>query len=81
MAGAPGVGVAYSDASGEYGFGAWALQGRRVLYVEGQWTQAEREGMHINLKELFAMAVSLGTFLPIMESRWVAEFTDNTAAE
>ena len=81
MAGAPGVGVAYSDASGEYGFGAWALQGRRVLYVEGQWTQAEREGMHINLKELFAMAVSLGTFLPIMGSRWVAEFTDNTAAE
>ena len=81
MAGAPGVGVAYSDASGGFGFGAWALHGGRVLYLEGQWTEAEREGMHINVKELFAMAVSLGTFLPIMGSRYVAEFTDNTAAE
>lgn len=52
-----------------------------MLYLEGQWTEAEREGMHINLKELFAMAVSLGTFLPIMGSKYMAEFTDNTAAE
>jgi len=81
LAGAPGVGVAYSDASGGFGFGAWALHEGRVLYLEGQWTETEREGMHINLKELFAMAVSLGTFLPIMGSRYVAEFTDNTAAE
>ena len=81
LAGAPGVGVAYSDASGGFGFGAWALHEGRVLYLEGQWTKAEREGMHINLKELFAMAVSLGTFLPIMGSKYMAEFTDNTAAE
>ena len=81
LAGTPGVGVAYSDASGGFGFGAWALHEGRVLYLEGQWTGAEREGMHINLKELFAMAVSLGTFLPVMGSKYMAEFTDNTAAE
>lgn len=81
LAGAPGVGVAYSDASGGFGFGAWTLHEGRVLYLEGQWTEAEREGMHINLKELFAMAVSLGTFLPITGSKYMAEFTDNTAAE
>ena len=81
MAGTPGVGVAYSDASGEYGFGAWTLHEGRVLYLSGEWSPTERAGMHINLKELFAMAASLGTFLPITKVRYVAEFTDNTAAE
>ena len=81
MAGTPGVGVAYSDASGEYGFGAWTLHAGRVLYLSGEWSPTERAGMHINLKELFAMAASLGTFLPITKVRYVAEFTDNTAAE
>ena len=73
--------VAYSDASGEHGFGAWTLHEGRVLYILGEWTPAEREGVHINLKELFAMAASLGTFLPRTGARYVAEFTDNTAAE
>ena len=81
LAGAPGVGVAYSDASGEHGFGAWTLHEGRVLYVADEWTPEERDGMHINLKELFAMAASLGTFLPIMGCTHVVEFTDNTAAE
>ena len=81
MAGTPGVGVAYSDASGTHGFGAWALQGKCVLYICEEWEPAEREGMHINLKELFAMAASLGTFLPRMGVKYMAEFTDNTAAE
>jgi hypothetical protein len=80
MAGAPGVGVAYSDASGGHGFGAWSLHEGRVLYVCEEWEEGEL-GMHINLKELFAMTAALGTFLPLMGSTHFAEFTDNTAAE
>jgi len=80
LAGAPGVGVAYSDASGGHGFGAWALHKGRVLYVCEEW-EPEEAGMHINLKELFAMAAAMGTFVPVMGLTHYAEFTDNTAAE
>jgi hypothetical protein len=80
MAGAPGVGVAYSDASGGHGFGAWALHEGCVLYVCEEWSEAEAP-LHINLKELFAMAAAMGTFVPIMGSTHYAEFTDNSAAE
>lgn len=80
MAGTPGVGVAYSDASGGYGFGAWALHQGCVIYVCDEWTPAEA-ALHINVKELFAMAAAMGTFLPLMGCTHYAEFTDNTAAE
>ena len=80
LAGTPGVGVTYSDASGGHGFGAWAMHEGRILYVCEEWEGAEA-GMHINLKELFALTVAMGTFLPVMGSTHLAEFTDNTAAE
>lgn len=80
MAGSPGVGVAYSDASGEHGFGAWAFHNGCVIYICEKW-EPEELAMHINLKELFALSASMGTFLPIMGSTHYAEFTDNSAAE
>ena len=81
MAGAPGVLVTYSDASGGHGFGAWTLHQGVALYVCEEWEAEERVDWHINLKELFAMSVALATFLPITGATHVAEFTDNTAAE
>ena len=81
-AGAPGVVVTYSDASGDHGFGAWAWAGgRRVLYTCETWG-AQELARHINLKELVAMAASTEAFI----ERWrdathVREFTDNTCAE
>ena len=80
--GEPGVMGTYSDASGEYGFGAWAWAGgRKVLYTCEQWGEAERP-LHINLKELVGLAASTEAFV----ERWpqvshVREFTDNTCAE
>ena len=80
--GEAGVMGAYSDASGEFGFGAWAWAGgRKLLYTCEQWGEAERP-LHINLKELVALAASTKAFV----GEWphvshVREFTDNTCTE
>ena len=81
-AGEPGLIVAYSDASGEHGFGAWAwCGGRRIAYTCEVWGPREM-GAHINLKELVAMAASTEAFLEVWpEATHVREFTDNTCAE
>ena len=73
--------VMYSDASGGFGFGAWTLWGGEVLYIAGEWDVAEREGLHINVKELLATTVALATFLEATAARYAVEFTDNTVAE
>ena len=77
-----GVAVAYSDASGEHGFGAWAWRGgRQVAYTCEVWGDRERV-RHINLKELVAMAASTEAFIELWEEvTHVREFTDNTCAE
>ena len=87
----PGVLVAYSDASREIGsdesgFGAWAVVGGIVYYVEGRWTDTEVQRLDINVLELHAMNIGSFAFLRVAAERGVAvshlvEFTDNTAAE
>ena len=79
--GEAGVGVTYSDASGQHGFGAWTVRGVEVLYFCEEWTAAERDALHINVKELLATTAALVTFQPELDARYVVEFTDNTAAE
>ena len=63
-AGEEGVVVLYSDASGGFGFGGWAAWGQKVFYVAGAWSSEERDGIHINVKELFAMAAALASLVP-----------------
>ena len=81
-AGMPGVVVTYSDASGDFGFGAWAWSGgTRIVYTCEAWGPREK-GRHINAKELVAMAASTEAFLEVWEhATHVREFTDNTCAE
>ena len=81
-AGESGVVVAYSDASGEHGFGAWAwCGGRQIAYTCERWGEGELP-WHINAKELIAMAASTEAFLDVWpQATHVREFTDNTCAE
>ena len=65
----------------EHGFGAWTVRGVEVLYFCEEWTAAERDALHINVKELLATTAALVTFQPELDARYVVEFTDNTAAE
>ena len=80
-AGEEGVVVLYSDASGGFGFGGWAAWGQKVFYVAGAWSSEERDGIHINVKELFAMAAALASLVPATGARYAVEFTDNTVAQ
>ena len=73
--------VMYSDASGSFGFGAWTFWKGEVLYIAGEWDAAERERLHINVKELLATTAALATFLEATAARYAVEFTDNTVAE
>ena len=81
-AGEPGTTVTYSDASGDHGFGAWAWKGgRKVVYTCERWGAREL-GLHINVKELVAMAASTEAFIEVWsDTTHVCEFTDNTCAE
>ena len=81
LAGEESVAVMYSDASGGFGFGGWTIWSGRVFYVADEWTAEEREGIHINVKELLAMTAALVTFVPKLQARYALEFTDNTVAE
>ena len=38
--------VMYSDASGGWGFGAWAMWGSEVIYIADTWLEEERGGLH-----------------------------------
>ena len=73
--------VMYSDASGNWGFGAWAMWGSEVLYIADTWLEEERLGLHINVKELLATSAALATFVGATAARYAVEFTDNTVAE
>ena len=74
----------YADAAGaeatEGGFGAWAVRGNELLYVEGQWTQAEREALIISELELAASTFGLVAIVPQTSVKHCYSFTDNTNA-
>ena len=49
-------GAVYADASGSIGWAAWTAVGRRVLYVDGEWSDGE---IDVNIAdELYASAAS-----------------------
>jgi len=87
-----GVITPYSDASRELdspessGWGAWAIVGGAVVWVEGRWLEWELTHLSINVLELAAMQFGTFTFVEYATScglpvSHVMEFTDNTAAE
>ena len=73
--------VMYSDASGGWGFGAWTMWGSEVMYIADTWLEEEKQGLHINAKELLATSAALATFVGATAARYALEFTDNTVAE
>ena len=76
----PGSGAIYADASGEIGWCAWTIANGELLGVLGEWSAAERDGLIIAEKELFASTVGLVTLAPAAGWRDVWSFTDNTVA-
>jgi hypothetical protein len=77
-----GAAAIYADASGEGGFMAWGVGGvggTELLYVEGEWTPAERRELIICEKELLASTLGLVALAPWLSDR-VLSFTDNTVA-
>ena len=60
--------LALASATGEIGFGAWAVKGRELLVVWGEWTEAERTELIICEKELVASTVGLRTLAPMLVS-------------
>ena len=74
----------YADAAGaeaaEGGFGAWAVRGNELLFVEGQWTPRERELLIISELELAASTFGLVALVPQVGVRHCYSFTDNTNA-
>ena len=75
-----GTGALYADASGEWGFGAWALVGKELLLVVGRWSEQQRDGWLICEKELHASTVGLRMLGPLLEAELIFEFTDSTVA-
>ena len=78
--GEPGAGAIYADASGEIGWCAWTVAGEELLTVSGEWSEAERAGLIIAEKELFASTVGVIALAQAtgMSDAW--SFTDNTVA-
>ena len=81
-ASAPPVGsgsmAIYADASGEQGFAAWTLHRGEVLFVEGEWTERERDDLIICEKELLASTFGLAALQPAVGDQFVLSYTDNT---
>ena len=75
----------YADAAGAEasasGFGAWAVHGNELLYVEGQWTPEERKHLIIADLELAASTFGLVSILPETGVKSCYSFTDNTVAQ
>ena len=75
--------VIYADAALECplaGYGAWAVAGDELLFVEGQWSEEERQLLICDL-ELAASTIGLVALQPLCrERRHVYSFTDNTVA-
>ena len=77
-----GSGAIYADASGEDGWGAWALDGRRLLVTYGEWTEAELADASFIIAEKELLASTLGLVSLAKAANWrsVWSFTDNTVA-
>ena len=78
--GEDGVGAMYADASGQQGWAAWTCVGTEVVLVEGEWTDAERVGLDISVKELHASTAGLVTLVPEMRASDVHNYTDSMVA-
>lgn len=76
----PGVAAIYADASGGWGYCAWAVYEGVLLMVSGCWSDEEREVLIICEKELLASVMGLECLGPLMDVHHVYEFTDNTPA-
>jgi len=68
----------YADASGSGGFMAWALVDGELLYVQDEWSAAER-GLDIAVLELLASTVGLVALVPHVGRR-VVSFSDSVVA-
>ena len=78
--GEPGTAAIYADASGEVGYGAWAVREDELLLMAGEWTGEQRDGMIIAEKELLASTLALRTLGPLLGADCIFEFTDSTVA-
>ena len=81
-AGSPGAAAIYADAALECeraGFGAWAVCGDELLYVQGEWSPEERRLLICDL-ELAASTLGLVALQPELACASVYSFTDNTVA-
>jgi hypothetical protein len=61
------------------GFGAWAVRGSELLYVQGEWSSVERRLLICDL-ELAASTFGLVALQPKLGKSSVYSFTDNTVA-
>ena len=68
----------YADASGSGGFMAWALVDGELLYVQDEWSAAER-GLDFAVLELLASTVGLVALVPHVGRR-VVSFSDSVVA-
>ena len=75
--------VIYADAAGDSataGYCAWTVVDDEFLFVEGRWTQEERQRLLICDLELFASTIGLVALQPLTGRRHVYSYTDNTVA-
>ena len=75
--------VIYADAAGDSataGYCAWTVVGDEFLFVEGRWTQEERQRLPICDLELFASTIGLVALQPLTGRRHVYSYTDISVA-
>ena len=75
------TGAIYADASGGCGYLAWTVRGTELLYVAGEWSEAERIGLPIAEKELIASTLGLVVLGRAVGAQCIYSFTDNTVAQ
>ena len=81
-AGSVGAAAVYADAALDCphaGFGAWAVSGDELLYVQDEWSATERQLLICDL-ELAASTLGLVALQPELGCASVYSFTDNTVA-
>ena len=82
-AASPDVSAIYADAALECagaGYCAWTVDGEELLYVQGEWSSAERDAYLICDLELAASTFGLVALATETRRRFVYSFTDNVVA-